>query len=144
MFMQNYLRTQHNNTRSFNIVKLINEILSVLTDHLHFPIVYEIFNASLKCLFEFIQGPNRENQLVIIMSDFVSLANDILMMDFHNDLNNEEGEEKEKVEFNKSSFKSLASKSIGQMSSNRMAWENLQSLYTQTLTQPPNNYLVSL
>lgn len=47
-FMQNYMRDQEDNNRTYNLVQSIADFLNVFSDHLHFPIVYEIFQSCLK------------------------------------------------------------------------------------------------
>lgn len=42
-FMQNYMKKQFNNTRSFNFVYMVNDISKEILSHLHYPVAFDIF-----------------------------------------------------------------------------------------------------
>jgi hypothetical protein len=84
-FMQNYLKKQHNNSASFNMILMVNEFTKASLTHLHFPVAYDTFSSCLSCTLEFIQGPNIKNQNILINNDFVQIANEILKMKYHID-----------------------------------------------------------
>ena len=141
-FMQDYMRDQTENNRTYNLVMSITDFLNVFTDHLQFPIVYQIFISCLQCMFEFIQGPNRKNQMVIIMSEFVGLSNDILMLDYKNKSKKgvimADGTDKVK----KSDLKTNSSKSI--QKSKSITASTLNHLTEQVVTKPKLNFHISL
>lgn len=84
-FMQNYLKEQTLNNTSYNFVEIINEFAKSFQNHMCFMSTFDIFLALLKCLFEFVQGPNQTNQKVLINNDFINLANEILNIRYHDD-----------------------------------------------------------
>ena len=76
--MQNFIRKQHTNSRSFDMISLIVKYVEVLLAYQHFPIIYDTTRQCLLMLMEMIQGPNLENQAHIINCDFVNIAVRIL------------------------------------------------------------------
>ena len=91
---------------------------------------------------EFIQGPNRENQKVLYLSEFVSLSNDILMLDY-----NRKKKKKDKGESGddyvlKSSLKTNTSRSMSK--SRSLHGYDLEAINNQIVTKPSKNYMISL
>jgi hypothetical protein len=80
--MQNYIREQDTNSKSYNMVEIITDYSHTFLDHLHYPVAYDTFQRTLETLLEMIQGPNRENQEIIIQRDFVSVGDAILKLDY--------------------------------------------------------------
>ena len=60
--MQNFLRKQHTNVKSFNIISIISENASDYIPKLKFAIPFDLFVESILAMTEFIQGPNTDNQ----------------------------------------------------------------------------------
>jgi hypothetical protein len=80
--MQDYIREQPNNNKSYNMVEIMTDYTQKFMDHLHFPIAYDTFLRTIEALLEFIQGPNVENQEILIERDFVDVGNNILKLDY--------------------------------------------------------------
>ena len=47
-FMQNYMKKQSNNSRSYNIVIMVNEFTKEFLSHLHYPVAFDTFTTCLK------------------------------------------------------------------------------------------------
>ena len=89
-----------------------------------------------------IQGPNKNNQMTIILSEFVSMSNDILMLDNHYDskFNSKIGNDEYIL---KSALKSGVNMSMG--TSILVANNDANKLdYSQVIAKPKNNYLLNL
>ena len=89
-----------------------------------------------------IQGPNKNNQMTIILSEFVNMSNDILMLDNHYD-----SKFNSKIEYDeyilKSALKSGVNMSMG--TSILVANNDANKLdYSQVIAKPKNNYLLNL
>lgn len=72
--MQNFLRRQHTNVRSFNLVSVIASNLNEYLSKLHYPIAFDEFIECVLALTEFVQGPNVENQSILVDNEFVEIA----------------------------------------------------------------------
>ena len=91
-----------------------------------------------------IQGPNKNNQMTIILSEFVSMSNDILMLDNHYD-----SKFNSKIEYNdyvlKSALKSGANMSMNMSRSMSFSNNDVSKIdYSQFIAKPKNNYLLNL
>ena len=137
-FMQDYVRDQTMNYKTFNLVQSITNVITVFTDHLHFPVVYEIFIACLECLFELIQGPNKTNQMVIIMSEFTVLANNVLLLEYK--------EGPDDLAKHSESYQNIgAETTIGYRTLNlKSDQSSMKSSTAELITQPKTNFHISL
>jgi len=81
--LQNFVRDQSTNSKSYNMVVVFSDYIASFLNHLHFPVAYDTFQRTLECLLEMIQGPNFANQNILIQRDFVEVANAILKIDYH-------------------------------------------------------------
>ena len=89
-----------------------------------------------------IQGPNRQNQLIIILSEFVNMSNDILMLDNH--YNSKYNSKIQYYEYiSKSALKSGLNMSMSRSKSFTVQGFS-QSDYSQIVAKPKNNYLLNL
>ena len=57
-------------------------MLESLNNYLYYPVAFDTFIAWIDALFEFVQGPNFENQEILIQRNFVDLSNSILMLEY--------------------------------------------------------------
>ena len=80
--MQDYIRFQENSGESYDLVTLIANYAWEFKHHLQFTVAYDTFIACMDALFEFVQGPNFENQEILIQSKFAELSNQILMLEY--------------------------------------------------------------
>ena len=80
--MQNYIRNQENSAKSYNFVSLIADYIWEFQYYLQYPVAYDTFIACVDALFEFVQGPNFENQDILIHRNFVELWNKVLMLEY--------------------------------------------------------------
>ena len=83
--MQDYMREQVNNTKNYNMVQIITEYSGKFLTHLQYPVAYDTFQKTLDWLMEFNKGPNEINQEIIIQKDFISVANEVLKIDYRAD-----------------------------------------------------------
>ena len=91
--MQNYFRFQDKSVKSYNLVALISDYILEFKTYLQYPVSFDTFIAWMDVLLEFIQGPNINNQEILIQRNFIELSNLILMMDY-NENNPEESKSK--------------------------------------------------
>ena len=143
--MQNYMKKQSNNTRTFNMVYIINDLSKELLTHLHFPVAFDTYISCLRCILEFIQGPNRINQTILINNDFVpNVAVQILAMGYHED----EMEYGNKLnEINSSLSKAVTigmTKSRLGLPSISVGRSSLKHYGNSEVTLPTTNYMISL
>jgi hypothetical protein len=47
-WMQNYMKKQHNNSRSFNMINIVNDFTTELMTHLNYPVAFDTFTTCLK------------------------------------------------------------------------------------------------
>jgi hypothetical protein len=47
-WMQNYMKKQHNNSKSFNCIDIVNDFTMDLMTHLNYPVAFDTFIACLK------------------------------------------------------------------------------------------------
>jgi hypothetical protein len=80
--MQEYIREQTNNTKSYNLVIAITSYANRFLSHLEYPVAYDTFHRTIECLLELIQGPNDKNQEIVIQHKFLELTNKVLEMDY--------------------------------------------------------------
>ena len=80
--MQNFLRKQHTNVKSFNIISIISENASDYIPKLKFAIPFDLFVESILAMTEFIQGSNTDNQQILMDNELVEMAARILEMDY--------------------------------------------------------------
>lgn len=83
--MQNYIREQTNNTKSFNMIVAISDYASEFLTHLQYPVAFDTFQRTLEALLEFIQGPNMMNQEILIQHNFIEVSNAILKLEYKDD-----------------------------------------------------------
>ena len=142
--MQNYLRDQTNSTKSYNMVTLVTNYASEFITHLHYPVAFDTFKSAIDALLEFVQGPNRTNQDILIQHHFVDLANAILNLDYNQqeiDIYGERG-------IHKQLSKQLSV--LDQMPSIRPSVSIKESakhkfdISSEEITQPSNNFMTSL
>ena len=146
-FMQNYIKKQHNNSRSSNLVISVISFTKVLMNNLHYPVGFDTFSSCLMCLLEFIQGPNKTNQNLLIINDFVpDVAKIILSMRYRDGSklqspgisigHSDQFSVKDSITFKRSrSFTN--SISIGKSMSQKSNGEDI-------ITLPSTNYMISL
>ena len=63
-------------------MKLIATNVKSFTHKLYYPVAFDSFLECLKLLAAFIQGPNEENQQILVDGEFVELAHEILLMEY--------------------------------------------------------------
>ncbi|CAI2387002.1 unnamed protein product [Moneuplotes crassus] len=147
--MQNYMRDQSNNTKNYNMIQMITDYSGKFLSHLQYPVAYDTFQKTLDCLMEFNRGPNKINQEIIVERGFISVANEILKMDYNVE---EEVQENTNLRpklkptkqlsllngdsYGKSSLPSLSKKS------SRKRREEVY--YGDEVTQPQNNFMISM
>jgi hypothetical protein len=147
-FFQNYMKRQINNSRSFNMIAIINDFSKELMTHLKYPVAFDTFISTLMSLLEFIQGPNRTNQNILIYNDFVSeIAKDILVLKYHDD-------EKDLDDFIHKDFGSSSSFKMqsGTLRKTRQNRQTLSSVKASSereyessrASRPTTNYMISL
>ena len=76
-FLQNYLRHQEKSHTNYNMVTQVVELLHILMKQrasIYFPIISQCFET----LTEFIQGPCFENQVAIVNTNFIEVAEELL------------------------------------------------------------------
>ena len=143
-FMQNYMKKQFNNTRSFNFVYMVNDISKEILSHLHYPVAFDIFISWLRWTLEFIQGPNKTNQTILINNDYVSnVSVQILEMKHHESEDiygemldhNRSLSKGNSTTFKRSRFDN-PSLSIGKSS--------IKKIGNAEITLPTTNYMISL
>ena len=151
-FMQNYMKNQYNNSRSFNIVFSINEFSKVFKHHLQYTVTFDTFLSCLECLLRFIQGPNKSNQDVLISNDFIGLANGILKMEYHDDESviTDEVEPLKKFGAYKEDYSKVYPKSLFKSSSFKYQPLTFQHLFekryfhSMSFSKPSSNFKISL
>jgi len=144
-FMQNYMKKQYNNSKSFNMVSLVNDFTKEFLTHLNYPVAYDTFNTCLKCILEFIQGPNETNQNIFIINDFVpNVAELILDMDYKNkdyekDVSNDPADR-----FNVSNNSITVKSQRPLQSSISVGKSGFKRVSEQNVARPSTNYMISL
>lgn len=95
-------------------------------------------------MLEFIQGPNKVNQNILILNDFVTnVAVDILAMKYHDDVNNiEEGSTFERLDSRLESITIRKSKS--EFPSLSIGKSTYRKIGERKVTLPSTNYMISL
>mmetsp|Transcript_1642 Transcript_1642/g.2027 ORF Transcript_1642/g.2027 Transcript_1642/m.2027 type:complete len:181 (+) Transcript_1642:1030-1572(+) len=131
-------------------------------NHLHFPVAYDIFITVLEALSEFIQGPNKENQNILVQRNFVELSNQILLLKYEEkDMDHQKTKKRGNTSTShgkssgsfrslmKSVDKSRSNKSVSNTSSrgtmSRTKLEDFKMIaYKNEITQPRTNFMMSL
>ena len=145
-YMQNYMKRQKYNTRSFNLIYVINDISVELLTHLHYPVAFDTFISCLRCTLDLIQGPNKTNQVILINNDFIqNVAVQILAMEYHED---EFNYGKQLAQMNKSAIKNhsvtFRNKSKIGIPSISIGKSSIKKLGNGEVTLPTTNYMISL
>jgi inositol 1,4,5-triphosphate receptor type 1/inositol 1,4,5-triphosphate receptor type 3 len=145
-FMQNYLKKQNNNSRSFNMIAMVNELSIQSMNHLHFPVAFDTFVACLRCLLEMIQGPNQTNQNFLIFNDFVKqVAVPILDMRYHDNEKDMASMVRRQLEDVNKSGSITIRKSRTEFPSISIGKSKFRTLAGDVnVTIPSSNYMVSL
>jgi hypothetical protein len=77
------LRRQHTNVKNYNIVALITSKMGDLIKKISNIVPYDIFTECVKALTELVDGPNLENQQILVDNEFVELAEQLLDLTYH-------------------------------------------------------------
>ena len=83
--MQDYLREQKYNSKSYNMVLTTTDYASEFLTHLQYPVALDTFVETLSALHELIQGPDNSNQEILIQHNFIEDANEILQLNYTED-----------------------------------------------------------
>jgi hypothetical protein len=147
-FFQNYMKKQINNSRTFNMIAIVNTFSKELLTHLKYPVAFDTFTSTLSCLLEFIQGPNQTNQNILIYNDFVSeVARDILVLKYHDDEKTLDDFVHDKIGVS-NSFR-IQSGTLRKTKDNKKSLNSSKSnsnidLETTRASRPTTNYMISL
>ena len=142
--MQDYLREQTNSTVSYNMVTLVTNYSSKFITHLNYPVAFDTFKSALDALLEFVQGPNRINQDILMQHHFVDLANAILNLEY----NQEEIDTFGRSEIEEQPSKQLsyleATPSVRPSVSIKESAKHKFDISSDEIKQPSNNFMTSL
>jgi hypothetical protein len=140
--MQNYMREQTNSTISYNMVSSLTQYAFEFLDHLQYPVAFDIFHNTLDALGEFVQGPNLENQEILVQHNFIELCNAILNLDYNEEMLNKIDDAETQEEMNKSvaSVKSASLKNESLKSAKSVKFNRNKGL----ASNPASNFMTSL
>ena len=149
--IQNFMRMQTTNTKSYNIIEIVTNYCGKFLNHLQYPVAYDTFLRILECLLEFNYGPNIINQDIVIQKGFIQIANEILKMDYKDDqevkeeggrnLNKKTQSGGKTEHFNSKHFLANPSplssaKNFSRKDKNEINWDEV--------TQPKTNFMISM
>ena len=97
--MQNYIRFQDKSIKSYNLVILLTDYAYEFKSHLQYLAAYDTFISWMDALLEFIQGPNFNNQEILIQRKVADLCNNILKLEYKDTKNSDE-QDNRKICFN--------------------------------------------
>jgi hypothetical protein len=140
--MQNYMREQTNSTISYNMVSSLTQYAFEFLDHLQYPVAFDIFQNILDTLEEFVQGPNPENQEILVQHHFIELCNAILNLDYNEEMLNkiDDVETPEEMKKSVASVKGESLKNKSLKSAKSVKFNRNKGL----ASNPASNFMTSL
>lgn len=142
--MQEYMRNQSKNSKSYNMVKLMVDYARTFLTHLNFPIAFDTFQFTLYALLEFITGKNRKNQEILNQENFILIANKILDLDYHHDENSEEAKMQnaqivaDRISIAHSKLDTMKHSTMNQSAEDRM------DISDMVIPLPSTNFMISI
>lgn len=143
--MQDYMRVQYLNSKSYNMVKIVISYTKTFLSYLNYPICYDIFQYCLAALNEFQSAGNMKNIDILVQNNVIAICNSVLNLDYHEDENSEEAQLKNaQVAVNKNNtLLSNKLKSTSMVSSLNNSVRNEFDISNVTIPLPATNYMLA-
>ena len=143
--MQDYLREQTYNAKSYNMIVTTTDYASEFLTHLQYPVALDIFVRTLSALHEFVQGPNFANQEILIQHNFIEVANAILKFDYRDDEEIVRSSKRDEVGMLSKQLSLVQSiHSIKAKSHGNSGGKSKFDISNDDITLPINNFMISL